>query len=254
MNVTCRLMILLVCLAAGCVPAVPAPIRARPIVLPGPGPAAPPGRQPIIPYGRRGPNGEYIVDQPGTGPALFACTISAAPTCVLGEGPVINVALTNLTDQDFYLIRYLGLSGERGRYPFVYFEVTRPDDEPIRGEAMCPLVGGLYDEAFVLVPGGTSFNPFDFQWPGRAPTPPDPTVNVLHIHRRLVQTPGVYRFRLVYSTASANIADYAGWSGGRPVVNTPLTLELFEQVPKLVVKSNEIQVTILPPGSPPATQ
>jgi hypothetical protein len=187
--------------------------------------------------------GEYIVDEPGPGPALFACTISAAPTCVLGEGPVINVALTNLTDQDFYLIRSLGASEERDRYPFVYFEVTRPDDEPIRGFGRCALVGGLYDKAFVLVPGGTSFNPFDSERPGEDPA----TVNILHIHRELVQTPGVYRFRLVYSTASANIADYAGWNGGRPVVNTPAIQALFEQVPRMVVKSNEIQVTIVPP-------
>jgi hypothetical protein len=89
---------------------------------------------------------------------------------------------------------------------------------------------------FVVVPDGETFNPF-----GKGFFPP------LQLERLAVTTPGVYTFRFSYAT-SDRVEDYLGDArppAGLSGIYDPVTPEirrLFERVPKLELKSNELKL------------
>jgi hypothetical protein len=72
---------------------------------------------------------------------------------------------------------------------------------------------------------------------------------VPQLSERYFKHPGTYRLRFVYSTAEPNIEQWLGdlewhWKQGK---RDPHLLQLFEQVPKTTVRSNEIVIQVIEP-------
>ena len=172
------------------------------------------------------------------GPPL-GCVIRSDPTCVLGQPPKITVALINQTTSDVYLVGSLDGSDGKFRYPFCYFEVTGPDGRPAPSlmARLCANMNTLREKDFVKVPPRGRFDPFqdidDYGFFG----PDELSASRFHVA-------GKYRVRFVYSSSCANIRD---WSGDDPnaVMSNAKIASMFEHVPKVDVKSNEIEINVI---------
>lgn len=201
--------------------------------------------------GRRHDGTVVAVDEVPPGPAILEAVLSSPSSCKLKEGPRVKVRVTNTSEQDIYLIQHLDGSDERWRHPHCYFEITPPAGAVVYGNGgRCKFMSPLTAEDFVLLRAGESFDPFSkpqFFHPDKLPA----DVALRHHHDGLFNTPGVYRLRFVYSTASADLRDYAGTDRPPGVENKPEIAEMFKKVPHTVVKSNEILVTVLLADDPP---
>jgi hypothetical protein len=157
----------------------------------------------------------------------------------LGSVPKVTVAITNQTGANIYLVGSLDGSDWRGRYPYCYFEVIGPDGESAVPELILedPLCSPLREKDFVKVTPGEAFDPYD-QSLGFFPA--------VQLDPAVFRAPGAYRVRFVYSTKSDDIALWrnGGWNG-TPEDERPKILDLFDQVPKLEVRSDEISITIV---------
>jgi hypothetical protein len=171
-------------------------------------------------------------------PAL-SCVIRAEPTCVQGSVPKITVRLTNETESDIYLVGSLDGSEGTWRYPHCYFEVTGPDgaiaDHFARG---CGYTNRLREEDFFMVPPGGEFDPYQS-------IDDHGFFSAYLLSRHTFRATGKYHIRFVYSTLSGDIAQ---WRGQSAATNDKI-VAMFSLVPKLAVKSNEIQVTVVAAGN-----
>jgi len=169
------------------------------------------------------------------------CTIKGDLTCESGKAPKITVSLTNQTDADIYLVGSLDASDCKWRYPHCYFEVIGPDGKSaVRGISRCGFINTLRIKDFAKVPPGGTFDPYqridDYGFFSAHQLSPD-----------TFREPGVYRLRFVYCTASHVIGAWAG-DGGRAVAADKEIVNLFKQVPKVEVRSNEFVLTVAAPG------
>ncbi|MFZ2276733.1 MAG: hypothetical protein WAW39_02995 [Prosthecobacter sp.] len=89
---------------------------------------------------------------------------------------------------------------------------------------------------FVKVPAGSSFNPYDKGFFGS-----------YQLERIKELPPGTYILRFYYETSTKAVQDYLG---GSPFVSSqvvsPEIQKLFESVPDMHIKSNDLKITVLP--------
>ena len=151
----------------------------------------------------------------------------------------MKVTITNWTDSDIHLVG--SLDGSRGmfRFPHCYFEVTCPDGAMAdRSARSCGYTNRLREEDFVRVPPEGEFDPYQ-------PIDDQGFFSAHELSADTFRAAGTYRIRFFYSSVSSDIAE---WRGGRLATNKTIAA-VFKQVPKVAVKSNEIQVTVVAPGS-----
>jgi hypothetical protein len=164
----------------------------------------------------------------------FDCVIAAdRTTYAVGEVPNITFRITNKSTKGVLLVGSLDGSTTNRRFPKCQFEILDAAGTPVN----LPLVGcvnmnPLKTTDFVAVPAGATFNPFgkDFFGP-------------YQFVRFPVTVPGDYTLRFSYST-SDRIQDYFGDErmSGKTTAAQEIQ-RLFERVPKLDLKSNELKLT-----------
>jgi hypothetical protein len=165
----------------------------------------------------------------------LGCVLTVEPISQVYRIPEITVALTNLTGADIYLVGSLDASDLRFRYPHCYFEVIGPDGKPASDDlSLCPNVNPLEQRDFVRVPPGGTFDPYHH---GAGYL----SFTARQISPYTFRAPGKYRIRFFYSTASEDIAEWAG--DGRQKLT-----ELLRLVPKVEVASNEVVVDVVGPS------
>lgn len=171
----------------------------------------------------------------------LACTIRCPPTCELGQVPQVSVEIVNQSAREMMLVGSLDASGCKARFPHCYFEVTGPDGKSALKElARCGFQNGIRVADFVKVPSGGKFNPYQrIDQYG--------FFDSAQITAQTFDTPGEYRIRFFYSSASESFAAWAGnsYDKNKEPQNTQVRT-YFEKVPKTALASNEIKVTILP--------
>jgi hypothetical protein len=165
--------------------------------------------------------------------SAFDCVIASERTAyAVGEVPNITVRITNRTAKSVVLVGSLDGSTAGRRSPKCRFEIFDAAGKlvtlPVFG---CGNMNILRTTDFVTVPAGDTFNPF-----GKGFFPP------VQFYRIPVTKPGDYIFRFSYST-SDRVEDYFGderMSGQK--IAAPEIQRLFERVPKLDLKSNELKL------------
>jgi hypothetical protein len=168
---------------------------------------------------------------------VLGCVIWADPTCQHGTAPTVKAAITNWTDADIYLVGCLDGSRAMERYPHCYFEVTRPDGTVADHMARaCAYTNRLREEDFVRVPPDADFDPYQ-------QIDDQGFFSAHELSADTFRAVGTYRIRFFYSSASADIAE---WRGANLAENKKIAA-MFKQVPKVAVRSNEIQVTVAAP-------
>ena len=170
----------------------------------------------------------------------LACTIHGNPVCKLGRAPQIKVSLINQTKRDIYLVGSLDASDCKWRYPHCYFEVTGPDGKAVVDDVgRCGFMNALRLEDFVLVLPGEAFDPYQ--------RIDDYGFFASHqLRSSTFQQPGEYRIRFIYSTKNANMAPWLGV--GSPAEESKAEIaSLFQQVPKIEVRSDEFTLTVVAP-------
>jgi len=163
----------------------------------------------------------------------FDCVIASDRTTYsVGEVPNITFRITNKSPKSVVLVGSLDGSTGGGRSPKCRFEILDAAGKlvtlPVFG---CGNMNVLKTTDFVTVPAGDTFNPF-----GNGFFPP------VQFYRFPVTQPGDYTFRFSYST-SDRVEDYFGderMSGQK--IAAPEIQRLFERVPKLDLKSNELKL------------
>jgi hypothetical protein len=182
-----------------------------------------------------------LIPQGTPKPGPVGCTLKGDRTCEPGKVPKITVTLTNQTNADIYLVGSLDASDCKWRYPHCYFEVTGPDGKSaVQGIARCGNKNTLRIKDFAKVPPRGTFDPYQqIDEPGFFPAH--------QLSAGTFRTPGVYRLRFVYSTKSDDIGAWAG-DGGRALAANEEIMNLFKQVPRVEVRSNEIVLTVAAPS------
>jgi hypothetical protein len=141
-----------------------------------------------------------------------------------------------------YLIGCLDGSERRRRYPFCYFEVTGPNGQLVEREfrVRCGNLNTLTWVDFVALPAGGTLNPCEridrYGFFSAGPYP------------QYFDVPGKYRVQFVYSTRYDDIRGFGGDNDWGDVENDELMIALFDRVPKVEVRSNVFEVTVLAPG------
>ncbi|MGL6076368.1 MAG: hypothetical protein ACRC8S_19620 [Fimbriiglobus sp.] len=137
------------------------------------------------------------------------------------------------------LVGSLDASNCKWRYPHCYFEVTGPDGKPVvRKIDRCPNMNRLRAKDFVKVPPSGAFNPYrpnEGYWFYPADLIAPDTFAV----------PGVYRVRFVYSAKSDDVKK---WDNRQTLAVDAEVMDLFRQVPKVEVRSDELLLTVIDPG------
>ena len=163
----------------------------------------------------------------------FECAISAdRDTYRVGQTPKITVRITNKSAKEIVLVGALDGSALGWRAPQCNLEIL-----DLKGKPVAPLpkgclnLKGLGTSDFVPVPPGEAFNPF-----GEGFFPPAQIQPFFFPIRK----PGTYIVRFRYTT-SPRIEDYFGAERLRAAhTATPEIQRLFERVPKVDLKSNEL--------------
>jgi len=159
----------------------------------------------------------------------------------MGKAPKVTVAIKNRTTRAFYLVGSLDASDCKLRYPHCYFEVTGPNGEldPRDVIRFCGNMNTLREQDFVKVPAGKLFDPYQhLDHYG--------FFSAQQLSPHYFRTAGEYHIRFVYSTKCDTIAKWAG-DGRDRVANEKELVDLFNQVPKVEIKSNEIKVIVAAP-------
>jgi hypothetical protein len=168
----------------------------------------------------------------------LGCVILGEPTCMLGTAPKISVSLINHFGSDIYLVGSLDASDCQWRYPFCYFEVTGPNGkkaDPSIGR--CGNMNPLREKDFVRLPTGGKFDPYQR-------IDEEGFFSSIQLSSRTFSSTGKYRIRFVYSTRNGDIRDWRGSA----VASDAKILSMFERVPKVEVKSNEIAIIVVAAG------
>jgi hypothetical protein len=166
----------------------------------------------------------------------LGCVLTAEPTGVVGRPHRIAVRLLNRTDAEILLVGCLDGSSWGKRFPHCRYEVTGPDGRPRSLRLVgCGNVNGLRADDFVAVPPRGEFDPFD-PIPGRGSFGTD------ELGGGLFDIPGKYRIQFVYSTAATEIGRWFGNAAD------PAIVALLARVPKVEVRSNVLELTVVPAG------
>lgn len=167
----------------------------------------------------------------------FDCVITSdRTTYAVGEVPSITFRITNKSTKEVVLVGSLDGSTTERRFPKCRFEILDAAGKPVTLPLAlgCGNMNVLKTTDFVVVPAGGTFNPF-----GEGFFPPH------QFYRFPVTVPGDYTLRFSYST-SDRVQDYFGderMSG--QTTPAPEIQRLFERVPKLDLKSNELKLTFI---------
>jgi hypothetical protein len=158
----------------------------------------------------------------------FDCTITSDRTTYeVGEVPKITFLIVNKSGKDVVLVGSLDGSDVGWRFPKCRLEILDKGGRPVTNQVLrCGNMNTLKTNDFVLVPAGENFNPF-----GKGFFRPAELVQFP------VTTPGEYIFRFNYSTSN-RLQDYFGDEANA----APEIQRLFERVPKLELKSNELKL------------
>lgn len=162
--------------------------------------------------------------------SAFDCIITSdRNTYKVGEVPRISVSIINKSTKDVVLVSSLDGSARDRRFPKCRFEVLDASGKPVTLQIFgCGNLNPLETKDFVAVQAGQAF------YPG-ATFDPFP-----------VTTAGNYTIRFCYST-SDHIEDYFGSErDGLHHKASPEIQRLFEHVPKLDLKSNELKLKFTP--------
>lgn len=166
--------------------------------------------------------------------AAFDCIIASERTTYsVGEVPNITFRITNKSTKEVVLVGSLDGSTTDRRFPKCRFEILDSAGKPVTLPlALCGNMNVLRTTDFVVVPAGGTFNPFGKGFFGP-----------VQFYRFPITVPGDYTLRFSYST-SDRVQDYFGderMSG--QTTAAPEIQRLFERVPKLDLKSNELKLT-----------
>lgn len=166
------------------------------------------------------------------------CTITADPECKLGDVPDISVSITNRSGTDFYLVGSLDASDSRERFPHCYFEVIGPDGASAvpKPNDWCDYINALRPQDFIYVHRGQSFDPYQKTDGG--------FFSAWQLSPDTFSTPGEYRIRFFYSSNDNSLDQWNG-IGGQSVEQKRRLMELLEQVPKLLLASNTLTITVI---------
>lgn len=172
--------------------------------------------------------------------APFTCTISAEKVSIVqGTVPRVNVAITNKSGKDVYLVGSLDGSEVGWRFPKCGFELLDAAGKPVpqkRPMSRCGNMNALKTTDFAKVAEGAEFNPTGKGFFGSS-----------QLYRFRQLPPGTYILRFYYQTSTKSAEDYSGdlqRSRLKPV--SPEIQELFEAVPLIDIKSNDLQITVQP--------
>lgn len=167
------------------------------------------------------------------------CELRGSRSIKLGQTPWVKVTITNQTGQEIYLVGSLDDSDTKSRFPHCYFEVTGPDGKPPEIiDIRCGFQNPLKVNDFVRVGVGGRFNPYQ-------------AINghgffsSYQISESGFPVAGKYRVRFVYSTAAGNLEKWQGTVWRDQVTGNKNIQRLFKRVPKVEVKSNVIEVTVV---------
>ena len=174
----------------------------------------------------------FVLHRAVAADAAFDCVIASdRTTYAVGEVPNITFRITNKSTKEVLLVGSLDGSTTNRRFPKCQFEILDAAGKPVTLPlALCGNMNVLKTTDFVAVPAGGTFNPF-----GKGFFPPH------QFYRFPVTVPGDYTLRFSYST-SERVQDYFGDDRGQPNA-APEIQRLFERVPKLDLKSNELKLT-----------
>jgi hypothetical protein len=167
----------------------------------------------------------------------FTCAISSdKATITQGEIPRVKVAITNKSGVDVFLVGSLDGSDVGWRYPKCGFEVLDSAGKPFPEKPMarCGNMNMLKTSDFVKVDAGGIFNPVGEGFFGSS--------QLFHFRSF---PPGTYILRFFYRTSAKGVQEYFGderMSGKKGAA--PEIQKLYERVPQIDVKSNELRVTI----------
>jgi len=126
-------------------------------------------------------------------------------------------------------------------YPHCSFDVIGPNgNSALQRIKRCGNMNTLREQDFVKVKPGASFDPYQR-------TDDYGFFSAHQLNPNNFGTVGKYRIRFIYSTNSDAIEKWGGDGRGSVAKNEKL-MAMFRQVPKVEVKSNEIQVTVVEPG------
>jgi hypothetical protein len=168
--------------------------------------------------------------------AAFECVIASdRTTYTVGEVPIITFRITNKSAKDVMLVGSLDGSTTDRRFPKCQFEILDAAGKPVTLPlTVCGNMNVLRTEDFVAVPAGGTFDPF-----GKGFFPPR------LLSRFPVTVPGDYTLRFSYST-SDRVQDYFGDEGrSGQTTAAPEIQRLFERVPKVDLKSNELKLKFI---------
>jgi hypothetical protein len=165
----------------------------------------------------------------------FACTISSErATYKVGEAPALNVRILNKSSAEVHLVGALDGSEVGWRFPKCRLEILDSAGKAVvEPYGRCGNMNTLRPADFVAVPAAGEFNPF-----GKGFFGPH------QLYRFPVKTPGTYTVRFFYSTAARSIEEFfgdermLGQQGAAPEIQ-----RLFDRVPKLDLKSNDLKLT-----------
>lgn len=181
----------------------------------------------------------------------ITCTISSDSLFYQkGHAPKIKVKIKNNTENVIRLVKSLDGSGQRMRFPLVYFKIEKIGDTSYKVEryARCGNMNGLDTADFVTVNPGDIFNPYSLNQNG-------PFADYkINDGNNFIKT-GKYKITFYYST---NEQDFKKWMGdswyeeidrrtGKPWKENfyyKRLHELFETVPQVDIVSNDLVVEI----------
>ncbi|WP_050028846.1 hypothetical protein [Verrucomicrobium sp. BvORR034] len=167
----------------------------------------------------------------------FTCTIAAESVTIReGEVPWIKVRIGNHLGRDVVLVGSLDGSSYGMRYPKCGFELKDPVGKPLKlsPDSRCGNMNELRAEDFVTVPTGRDFDPYG---PG--------FFGAWQIHQFSQLPPGTYIVRFYYQTSTKGMQQYFGdeQMSAEPKVS-PAIQQLYEKVPGLNLRSNELKITV----------
>ena len=168
----------------------------------------------------------------------FTCSISTTtPVVTVGERPNVKVVITNVTGKEVYLVGCLDGSDSGGRFPKCSFQLLDMEGNPIPEKEPrigCGSRNRLKTTDFVKVAPGAEFTPYGQGFFGS-----------WELFRFSTLPPGDYVLRFHYQTSTKDVQDYFGdekMMGQKTA--SPEIQKLYEAVPLVDVKSNDLRITV----------
>ena len=168
----------------------------------------------------------------------FTCSIAAENTSVIqGKIPQVKVSIANNSGKVVHLVRSLDGSDSGMRFPKCGIEILDTAGKPVpekRRMGRCGNMNLLQTTDFVKVTVGSEFNPSKGEFFFSA-----------QLDRFLQLPPGIYILRFYYQTSTKGVEDYFGDERQmRGMTVAPEMQKLFEGVPLIDIKSNDLKITV----------